>query len=220
MSVAILIDYENVNDAGLLGYEYIKQDDIVYLFYSNNAKNIEKIKFNKIIETGCEFKAIKLLSSRANALDFYIVSAMAELVTRGVKNIAIISNDNGYKSSIEYFNTYSSIRATYIHRKNIMDSFMAAQCNKDDKERAEYLTSISEKGSIEEMWNNYQNMKKFEKKITDAFQGTEFVFQVPKIMELFTDTETDDKKKLYLESLKTFGKNNGCVIYNKLKEVI
>ena len=43
-----LIDYENVNQAGLEGTEFLNKDDTVIVFFSKSCKNIISYRMNEI----------------------------------------------------------------------------------------------------------------------------------------------------------------------------
>jgi len=99
-----LIDYENVNYAGLEGTELLNKNDTVIIFFSNVCKNIVAYRMMDIKQSGCTFEICKLKNVRKNALDFYIASRVAEILTIDANaKIAIISSDKGYISVLDYW---------------------------------------------------------------------------------------------------------------------
>lgn len=74
-----LIDYENVSNAGLSGYEFLTSQDVLYLFYSDAARNIRKQISLKIFDPSMDIHLYKLKTPRKNAIDFYIASKLGEL---------------------------------------------------------------------------------------------------------------------------------------------
>ena len=66
-----LIDYENVNYAGLEGTEFLEKDDTISFFFSDASEKIISYRMMDIEKAGCEFEICKLKNIRKNALDFY-----------------------------------------------------------------------------------------------------------------------------------------------------
>ena len=54
-----LIDYENVGNAGMKGYEHLDARDHVIIFYSDAMRNIERRVVDTISSCGCVFQARK-----------------------------------------------------------------------------------------------------------------------------------------------------------------
>ena len=52
-----LIDYENVNNAGMRGTQYLEPSDTLIIFFSKNAHNMEKHFLLDIQNSGCVFDA-------------------------------------------------------------------------------------------------------------------------------------------------------------------
>ena len=69
-----LIDYENVNYAGLEGTEFLEKGDTVSIFFSGVSDKIVAYRMKDIERSGCNFEICKLRNVRKNALDFYIAS--------------------------------------------------------------------------------------------------------------------------------------------------
>ena len=100
---AILVDYENIaGKNGLQGLEYLCPKDRVYIFYSNTCEKIRADQMRLIVRSECQFKVIKLVNSRANALDFYIATECGALIQSGETQIAVISGDKGFYSVADY----------------------------------------------------------------------------------------------------------------------
>jgi len=68
------------------------------------CKNIVAYRMMDIKQSGCTFEICKLKNVRKNALDFYIASRVAEILTIDANaKIAIISSDKGYISVLDYW---------------------------------------------------------------------------------------------------------------------
>ena len=91
-----LIDYENVGRAGMRGSEFLNPQDHVIVFYSEVQKNAERRSLENIVSSGCVFEICKLYRTGKNALDFYIVSRLGQLIGGGYEGISVIvSQDCG-----------------------------------------------------------------------------------------------------------------------------
>ena len=96
-----LVDYENVNDGGLLGFEALKEDDVIILFDSKFSKiNEKELEFKKSITKA---KILKMTSQMRgkNSLDFQLVSYLGLLIGNDENcEYNIISKDRGFLSAI------------------------------------------------------------------------------------------------------------------------
>ena len=106
-----LIDYENVGNAGMKGYEYLEAQDHVILFYSEARKYMERGILDSIAASDCTFEICKLYKMGKNALDFYIATRLGELIGQGCEEIpAIISNDGGFQAVRDFWEKRQTIR--------------------------------------------------------------------------------------------------------------
>lgn len=106
-----LIDYENVNASGFKGIELLSKKDKVYLFYSEKAKNINLDIMDTILKNKISLELFKLNLVDKNALDFQLVFYLGFLARKYKKEpkYYIISNDNGYKSTVNFAKQYIDI---------------------------------------------------------------------------------------------------------------
>ena len=104
-----LVDYENVNVAGLDGVSNLTENDTVIIFYSINADNLTFDIHRKIIESKATFKFQKILLKEKNALDFQLCSYLGYLISEtkdsenSPNNYFIVSNDKGYSILPDYW---------------------------------------------------------------------------------------------------------------------
>lgn len=95
-----LIDYENVKMAGLKGIENLAKDDIVYLFFSENANTLTFSMHQKINECSAHFNLMEVKTGKANALDFQLVTFLGFLIAQDdKKHYYVVSQDKGFKSA-------------------------------------------------------------------------------------------------------------------------
>lgn len=111
MSRLFLIDYENVNSAGLRGIGQAAPNDRIILFYSHAANTLSFEIMDEMMAANITPERICLEHSGKNALDFQLVTFLGYLIA---KNIAdeyfIISKDAGYQAAIAFCKEYFSIR--------------------------------------------------------------------------------------------------------------
>ena len=99
-----LIDFENVGNAGMKGCDYLDARDHVVVFYSEARKHMEQRILEEITSSGCVFDICKLCKAGKNALDFYIVSRLGELIGEGYEGAIVrVSNDGGFQAVREYW---------------------------------------------------------------------------------------------------------------------
>ena len=98
-----LVDYENVNSAGLVGINKIDKDDLVMIFYSDNANTVTFATMDLIRKSPADIRRYKLKHTSANAADFQICTYLGYLMGMAeATDIFIISKDRGYMSSLEF----------------------------------------------------------------------------------------------------------------------
>lgn len=98
-----LVDYENVNSAGLVGINKIDKDDLVMIFYSDNANTVTFAAMDLIRKSPADIRRYKLKHTSANAADFQICTYLGYLMGMAeATDIFIISKDRGYMSSLEF----------------------------------------------------------------------------------------------------------------------
>lgn len=211
-----LVDLENVKNSGMKGCESLLPEDTVEIFFSEAFPNISHGIFENIKKSGCDIKICKLQNQRKNALDFYITSRIGELIGSGYSGqIAIISHDKDYKSVQEYWRECSDVKRRILLSGTITESIISAnQAN----ERTRMLRKQEKMVSIEVEYAKFEESRRIHTLLAEQFSGTEYAEQLAEIEEVYE--KRNDKKVLYLDSLKRFGRKNGIQIYNQMKQLI
>lgn len=107
-----LVDYENVNVAGLNGVSNLTENDTVIIFYSVNADTLTFEMHKQINDSKAIFKFQKILLKEKNALDFQLCSYLGFLIRDTVtdenaaNNFFIVSNDKGYSILPDYWKNF------------------------------------------------------------------------------------------------------------------
>ena len=211
-----LIDYENVNYAGLEGTEFLEKDDTVSFFYSDKCDKIISYRMKDIEKSGCTFEICKLKSVRKNGLDFYIASKVGEIfaMDRDAK-IAIISADNGFQAVLDYWRPRLPIQNQLVKCKTIAKSII---CVNGEGTRKILVTENMSVLELHTMFAKYEERNRIVAKITDVFADTEYETQILQIVDMVISTKKP--KILYLTSLKSFGKKNGTEVYRRIKDFV
>ena len=112
-----LIDYENVHTNGFIGMDKLKKKDKVYIFYSIKSENIHMDIMNTLLKNKVSFKMFKLNRTEKNALDFQLVLYLGTRLKKYGKKASfyIVSNDNGYQSSIDFAKDYFNITVQKVN---------------------------------------------------------------------------------------------------------
>ena len=76
------IDLENVRSYGLEGVLLLRPDDMVYVFYSDNANTLTIPTIESLNESPATVKYIKTNYIGANAMDFQIVTLLGATIER------------------------------------------------------------------------------------------------------------------------------------------
>lgn len=208
-----LIDYENVNYAGLEGTEFLEKGDTVSIFFSDVSDKIIAYRMKDIKRSGCNFEICKLQNVRKNALDFYIASKVAEIfaVDRDAK-IAIVSADKDYRSVLDYWKPRLSVHNQLVRCKTLAKAINFINGEGIRKKLVNERMSILD---LQTEFAKYEERKRIVNGIKELFSGTDYenlIFQIVDMVIL-----SDRPKVLYLNSLKSFGRKTGIEVYRKIK---
>lgn len=208
-----LIDYENVNYAGLEGTEFLERGDTISIFFSDVSDKMVAYRIKDIELSGCDFEICKLQNIRKNALDFYIASKVGEILAVDKDaRIAIVSADNGFQSVLDYWKPRLSVHNQLVRCKTLAKaiSFISGESlrKKLVKEKMCVLDLQTE-------FAKYEERKRIMTRITDLFSGTDYEKFIVQIVDLVI--LSDRPKELYLNSLKSFGRKTGTEVYRKIK---
>ncbi len=106
-----LIDYENVNSAGLHGIGQASQDDRVILFYSHAANTLSFEIMDEMISANIIPERVCLERTGKNALDFQLVTFLGYLIAKEKADAYyIISKDTGYQAAIAFCQEYFGVK--------------------------------------------------------------------------------------------------------------
>lgn len=208
-----LIDYENVNYAGLEGTEFLEKSDTVSFFFSSVSDKIVAYRMKDIEMSGCIFEICKLQNVRKNALDFYIASKVGEIfaIDKEAK-IAIISADKDYRSVIDYWKPRLSVPNQLVRCKTLAKAI--SHVNGEGARKG----LVNEKMRILDLqteYGRYEERKRIITRITDLFSDTNYENLIPQIVDMVI--LSDRPKVLYLNSIKSFGRKTGTEVYRKIK---
>ncbi|MBR3268182.1 MAG: hypothetical protein IKI58_05575 [Oscillospiraceae bacterium] len=134
-----LIDYENVNSAGLSGIGQTAKDDRIILFYSRSANTLSFEIMDEMLSSGIMPERVCLEQAGKNALDFQLVTFLGYLIAKDKADAYyIISRDTGYQAAIAFCQEYFGVK---VHLK---PSMKAALGNLKKQKAAEKITAIPE----------------------------------------------------------------------------
>lgn len=92
-----LVDYENVNTDGLNGISRLSSEDMVVIFYSENADRMTFGLHRRLNESKATIDIRKVDVGGSNALDFQLSTYLGYLVALNRdQQYHIVSNDRGY----------------------------------------------------------------------------------------------------------------------------
>ncbi len=113
------VDYENVRISGLDGLSGLNQENVVLIFYTDNADTLTFELHCRLKESKAEIQFQKVESGVPNALDFQLSSYLGYIIREheGEENISyyIISKDMGYAILTNYW------RRRHIEVRQVMN---------------------------------------------------------------------------------------------------
>lgn len=93
------VDYENINCSGLLDINLLSENDIVNIFYSDNANTVKIPTVENLLISKCKIIFHKVEIGTANALDFQLLAKLL-LEVNEEDDYYIVSKDNGYNCAL------------------------------------------------------------------------------------------------------------------------
>ena len=193
-----LVDYENVNVAGLDGVSNLTENDTVIIFYSINADTLTFGMHRRINESKATFKFQKILLKEKNALDFQLCSYLGFLIRDTMidetveNNYFIVSNDKGYSILPDYWKKFG------VNLK------IVSNLSKNE--------ITQNKIKITQPANNSTNLE------TALNQLIKNKNDVPEILKMIKDSKTN--KDVHNNLVKIFGSQKGVEIYRSIKSLI
>lgn len=210
-----LIDFENVGNEGLRGAQYLLKEDTVIIFFSQSCELIGQGCFHEIMETFCRLDICKLKKAGKNALDFYIATKVGEIFGSGFSGkVAIVSRDQGYTAVRDYWKSIEKPPRQVILGANLEQCILSAN---ENRTRTAQIREQLKTVRLETEFARYEERMKLRENLKKAFADTVYEEKLGMIQELFE--RRSDKKILYLDSVKTFGKKDGLEIYRKMKQL-
>lgn len=217
----IMVDYENVwAKGGLKGAEYLTENDLLFIFYSQCCGKIKAEYLEQIGQSKCNFQVCKLLKTGKNALDFYIATECGMQCQKGEKRIAIISNDKGFEAVADYFRTREDIANVTIVTAATIESGIMALNAADDAERLKLLRDKAKMLDIGQEYARLSERKAYHDRLVNALKGTEYEDIAEKVIKVMEGARELPKREIYTGALHNFGKAKGTAIYRLLKDVV
>ena len=208
-----LIDYENVNYAGLEGTEFLEKGDTISFFFGGESDKIIRYRMMDIESSGCKFEICKLKNVRKNALDFYIASKVGEIfaVDRNAQ-IAIISADKDHQSVIDYWKPRLAVPNQLVRSKTIANGIKLVN---GEGSRKAIVNDRMRALDLQAEFARYEERRRIVGTLEEVLSDTEYKILIPKIVDIVI--AADRPKILYINSLKSFGRKAGTEVYRKIK---
>lgn len=211
-----LVDFENVNNGGLRGVDYLEKEDYLTLFFSKATHTCETRYLDDIEKSGCHFDICKLKKAGKNGLDFYIASRVGEFYGFGhTDQVAIISKDKGFQAVCDYWNVRLPSNKQIIVSPSVERSLIASNDNSD---RVKRLSKKLQRADIEVFQARYEERKKLQEVLGETLNGTAYAEYLWEIQDMIETGKTS--KIIYLNSLHRFGKEQGLEIYRSIKPLL
>ncbi len=213
-----MIDFENTCSKGLQGAEHLSPDDCVTVFYSNSCMKVEKGKLQQVIEAGSVLDICRLQRTGKNALDFYIASRIGALFGAGYQGtVAIVSNDKGYSAVQDYWAKCAKPARRIILQPNIEQCIGASD---EDSPRRRLIQDRLQEVNLEAQYRLYGEHLEMRRALEGCFADTAYRDLLGQIVSIVEQRRDHDRRVLYLDTIKRFGRKKGLEIYAKIKQTI
>lgn len=208
-----LVDYENVNEGGLEGLQFLNEEDEVFLFYSENANSMTKASMDCLNSGRFACHYYKLAAAHKNALDFCLATEVGRLIAEGSSKVIIISKDQGFRAVIDYWKSQLR-RQAVVMMPNILEGLL--HLNRFREEIASYRAEkkvLRIDDVLEEMKEKKSLENSILKKTQDIGLNDKEKEDVCEILQ-----NIPQKRQIYLGMLKRFGRKRGLEIYQAVRK--
>lgn len=184
-----LIDYENVNSAGLQGIGQLDPQDRIILFYSQAANTLSFEIMDEMLAANIMPERVCIAQSGKNALDFQLVTFLGYLIAKNKADAYyIISKDSGYSASVAFARNYLNTKVTIkpsiqavLHSTN----YVATPTVEQKKDRKKAPISLRKKATVVQVQPVFN--------MADAATAmTASTVTVDLVRDLLPDTATDE----------------------------
>lgn len=196
-----LVDYENVNCAGLDGIENLSDKDCVRIYYREEREEIEKLTLGihkRIDKSKAHFKYIEAKWSIKNAADFWILFDIEKLLKKNqTAEYFIVSKDTDFDKDIKKF-----CEKCKVKRISAIDKRDEQVKNKSTRRKANKSKKVSKKTD-----NKEAQIRSF---FGQHFKEPEYTKHKEQIIQVLLDGKTKQQvnnglMKIYRQSGKTVG---------------
>ncbi|MDO4793039.1 MAG: PIN domain-containing protein [Filifactor alocis] len=167
-----LVDYENVKTQGLNGVNKLPKEDIVCIFYSDNADSLTFGLHRRLNESKATILFQRVEVGQKNALDFQLSSYLGYIIHENADepyDYYVVTQDKGYESLVNYWKR-RKINVSLV--VNVAKQSDQAIQNDLEKKVAELLKDKSDAPVVAKMIQSYKTkmglnnalMKKFPSK--------------------------------------------------------
>ncbi len=145
-----LIDYENVNSAGLEGIGQLTQQDRVILFYSRTANTLSFDIMDEMLAAGILPERVCIAQSGKNALDFQLVTFLGYLIAKNkADEYYIISRDAGYTAAAAFCRSSLGTRVTIKPSiQAVLKSTAQPETSQQKKDKKKAAISLRKKATV------------------------------------------------------------------------
>ncbi len=202
------VDFENVRNRGLNGIAKLNSEDVVRIYYSEDADKITFGTHRRIIESPARFEYSRMrkdLKGVKNALDVILMSDMSDRIVE-VKNADyyIVSDDGDFDNYI------AEKRKSKININKISEVCKAWQTNEQPKEPRNAKKVSEERNKKEQVFRSH-----FGKYLKDDYnEDKEFILEA--YMESTSKQEFNNnlQKYFYNEAVSDILKRSSDLIKN------
>lgn len=168
MKNIFFVDSENVGDAWIKLFDYLNEDDIILVFYSNKSPNMSYENLILLKHSPVEPEFILCENGTDNSLDFQLVTYLGSLTVKNPDdNLIIVSKDKGFDSVVHFwsergfhvcrkapsiFHTLSAEEPTTVSMSEILepDSNFPESSNTERNDTTEVSENVTEHTTKEE----------------------------------------------------------------------
>ncbi len=207
MKKHFLIDYENVNEGGLMALN-ATEDDTIYLFYTQNAA---KIGLDALADISARICVIRVAAGK-QSLDMHLISYLGYLLSKHGRDdeYVVVSNDTDFDGVISHWSREHGFTHISKLKTNEVKPAPKKVTKKETRKEQEAPAAKADDAAGDE---------KLRALLTEAGAAAETAAAVISVMEKFAEDD-NPKQQIYRALIKKYGQKKGLLYYNAIKKEI
>lgn len=207
-----IVDLEDVDSAGLVGADMLREDDRIVVFYTSAHREIDSDRAAEIERSGCECEAREVFSSKKKRPISDYFAEIAPTIESDPRIGVVGASIRAHNIATHWHQVFRKISGLVVCRSSI--AACIASCSGDP--RQDEAAAATEFVDFEAELAKVRRRELAERAACEA-SGRRITDKVRDAVEVAI--ETSSPRCAYTAMLRAFGAPSGAIAYRRLKEL-